>query len=151
MRRLADVYAYDKSLKPIEGIPIVNGETSWDYPITGQMYILVINEALYCSTKLKHSLINPNQVRNFGIDFWDNPFDKDRGLNIEVYGKINITMCTCGTKVFFNSHLPTIQELQDFPKIQITSKGCSKLIRFTFFSHICRDNLVPMWNNFFLI
>jgi len=46
-RRAADVYAYDKSIKPIENVPIVSGATAWDDPVTGDTYILVINEALY--------------------------------------------------------------------------------------------------------
>ena len=62
MRRTADVYAYDKSIKPIENVPIVSGATAWDDPHTGETYILVINEALYYGTKLDHSLINPNQL-----------------------------------------------------------------------------------------
>ena len=35
-RRTADVYAYDKSLKPMEGVPIVSGATAWDDPMTNQ-------------------------------------------------------------------------------------------------------------------
>ena len=34
--------------------------------------------------KLDHSLINPNQIRAFGIPFWDNPYNKEKGLHIEV-------------------------------------------------------------------
>ena len=83
-RRTADVYAYDKSIKPIENVPIVSGATAWDDPTTGETYILVINEALYYGTKLDHSLINPNQIRAYGIGFWDNPYDKDKGLRIEM-------------------------------------------------------------------
>ena len=33
-RRTADVYAYEKSLKIIEGLPLVNGATAWDDPVT---------------------------------------------------------------------------------------------------------------------
>ena len=47
IRRLADVYAYNQSIKPIEGVPIVNGATTWDNPVSNQTYIFVINEALY--------------------------------------------------------------------------------------------------------
>ena len=77
-RRTTEFYAYEKSLKPIEGVPIMNGTTDWDNPVTQHTYILVINEALYYGNKLKHSLINPNQVRSYGLNIWDNPFDKKR-------------------------------------------------------------------------
>jgi hypothetical protein len=79
--RSADVYAYDKSYKPQEGIPIVTGGTGYDDSTTGSIYILVFNEALYYGTKLDHSLINPDQVRSYGIGFWDNPFDHEKGLH----------------------------------------------------------------------
>ena len=69
-RRTADVYAYKKSLKLIEGVPIVN--------VTRHTYKIVINEALCYGTKLDHSLINQNQVRIYGLTLWNNPFDKER-------------------------------------------------------------------------
>ena len=42
---------------------------------TNTTYILVVNENLYYGNKLDQSLINLNQVRPYGIDFWGNPFD----------------------------------------------------------------------------
>ena len=58
--RSADVYAYDKSYEPIDNIPIVTGMKAYDDDATGQTYILVFHEALYCGNKLDYSLINPN-------------------------------------------------------------------------------------------
>ena len=55
-RRTADVYAYDKSIKPIEGVPIVSGATTWHDPRSGEAYIVIINEALYYGKKLDHSM-----------------------------------------------------------------------------------------------
>ena len=72
--RTVDVYAYDKSIKPLQNVPVVTGATTWIHPNTGQPYLLIFNEALYYGTKLDHSLINPNQIRSFGIDLWDMPF-----------------------------------------------------------------------------
>ena len=83
-RRVADVYAYDKSIKPMEGVPIVTGATAWTDPSTNITHLLVFHESLYYGAKLDHSLINPNQVRSYGIGFWDNPFDKERGLQIDL-------------------------------------------------------------------
>ena len=122
-RRTADVYAYDKSIKPIENVPIVSGATAWDDPTTGETYILVINEALYYGTKLDHSLINPNQIRAYGIGFWDNPYDKDKGLRIEMDEASMIQMRTKGTKVLFDTRSPTPKELATCHHIQLTSKA----------------------------
>ena len=120
--RTADVYAYDKSIKPIEGVPIVTGATAWDHPVTNETFIIVINEALYYGNKLDHSLINPNQIRAYGLDFWDNPFDKQRGLCIEADEHVTIPLSTQGTKVLFNSRAPTDLELNECHRIEITAR-----------------------------
>ena len=70
-QRTADVYAYMEDITPIVGVPIVSGATAWDDPVTGQTFILVINEGLYYGNKMNHSLINPNQIRDYGIPVWD--------------------------------------------------------------------------------
>jgi hypothetical protein len=43
----ADVYAYDSSYRPLEGVPTVSGTTLYQDNNTGMLYILIINEALY--------------------------------------------------------------------------------------------------------
>ena len=120
--RTADVYTYDPSITPIKDVPIVTGATAWDHPVTNETFIIIINEALYYGNKLDHSLINPNQVRSFGIDFWDNPFDKERGLKIEADEHVSIGLMTQGTKVMFKSRVPTDEELNDCHRIEITSR-----------------------------
>ena len=74
--RTADVYPYNDSYKPKTSITIVTGATMYHHT-DGTSYILVINEALFYGKKLRHSLINPNQVRHHGIGYWDNPYDQD--------------------------------------------------------------------------
>ena len=118
--RMADVYAYDESIQPIENVPIVSGATAFDDPTTGLTYILVFNESLYYGTKLKHSLINPNQLRHFGIDVWDNPFDKTRGTLIDIDDELKVPLTTRGTKIFFNTRVPTRYELDNCQHIDMT-------------------------------
>ena len=119
--RTADVYAYDTSIKPIENIPIVTGATAYDDTTSGCTYILVFNEALYYGEKLDHTLINPNQVRSYGIPFWDNPFDPVRSLSIDVNGDFQIPLRTIGTKLTFTSRVPTAVELETCEHIHMTS------------------------------
>ena len=119
--RTADVYSYDHSQRPIQGVPIVTGITSWDDPATGETLLLVINEALFYGKKLNHSLINPNQLRSYGVDVWDNPFDKERGLCIRI-DEITIPMSTKGTKIRFETRVPTDQEMRGSRMIELTSK-----------------------------
>jgi hypothetical protein len=119
--RTADVYAYDTSIKPIENVPIVSGATAYDDPVSGMTYILVFNEALYYGDKLDHTLINPNQVRSYGIPFWDNPFDPARSLSIDVNDDFHIPLRTFGTKLLFTTRVPTPHELATCEHVQMTS------------------------------
>jgi hypothetical protein len=119
--RTADVYAYDTSIKPIQNVPIVSGATAYDDVSTGITYILVFNESLYYGDNLDHTLINPNQVRSYGIPFWDNPFDPNRPLSIEVDNNLHIPLRTAGTKLMFSSRVPTATELTTCEHIQMTS------------------------------
>jgi hypothetical protein len=109
--RTADVYAYDTSIKPIENVPIVSGATAYDDPASGQTYILVFHESLYYGDKLDHTLVNPNQLRSYGIPFWDSPFDSAHPLSIEVHADFTIPLRTIGTKVIFQTRVPTAYEL----------------------------------------
>ena len=72
---------------------------------------------------MSHSLINPNQVRKYGIGFWDNFHDEVHGLNIDLTDEIKIPLMTHGTKVGFMSRVPTLAELQDksILRFEITS------------------------------
>jgi hypothetical protein len=120
--RTADVYAYDKSIKPIENVPIVSGATAYDCPRTKETYILVFHESLYYGQRLDHSLINPNQVRHSGVEFWDNPYDDTRDMSIATSNGICIPLRTQGTKVLFRSRSPTSDELENCLHIDMTSR-----------------------------
>ncbi len=90
-------------MAPIENVPIVSAATAYDDPATGDTFILAFHEALYYGTKLDHSLISPNQVQAYGIPFWDNPFDPDRGLSIDADASLCIPLQPAGTKLQFRS------------------------------------------------
>jgi hypothetical protein len=121
--RTADVYAYDTSIQPIENVPIVTAATAYDDVTTGDTTILVFNESLYYGERLDHSLINPNQIRSYGIPLWDNPFDPNHDLSIEVHADLAISLRAYGTKVGFTTRVPTPDELRDCQHIQMTSSS----------------------------
>jgi hypothetical protein len=120
-RRTADVYPYNSSYEPLLNVPIASAATAYDDPDTGQTYILVLNECLYYGTKLKHSLINPNQLRSSGTPVWDNIFDPNHDISIECEENLTIPLKMEGTKTLFISRSPTDQELNECPHIHITS------------------------------
>ena len=75
---------------------------------------------------MDHSLINPNQIWDYGIFLWDNAYDQSRNgeLSIELDEavKVKVWMRTQGTAILFESRVPTKEELQECTKIQLTSK-----------------------------
>ena len=115
------MYPYDSTYEPIANIPIVTGATAYTDPDTGQTYILVFNESLYYGTRLPHSLFNQNQIRQSGIDLWENPYDKSHELSIDVSDELIVPLRMQGTKLVFESRVPTPEELSTCLLIQMTS------------------------------
>ena len=118
-----DVNACNKSMKPLRNVPIVSGAATHDDPESGETHALIIDEALHHDTKPNHLRVNPNQMQNFGINCWDNPFDKERGLSIGPldFG-LHAPLTADGTKVQFLSCASTLEELFQCPHIDLTSK-----------------------------
>ena len=71
--RECDVSPYDDKYEPVSGVPIVNAATAWQSPVTGQIYILILNESLWMP-ELPNTLVNQNQLRYFGTKVQDNPY-----------------------------------------------------------------------------
>ena len=71
--------------------------------------------------ELDHNLLNPNQILNYVIPFWDNSFDKNRGLLIKISGELDIPLIMKGTTVGFMSRAPTKEELGTFEHVVIVS------------------------------
>ena len=95
--------------------------TAYNCPRSHTTYILVFNEILYYGTALDHSLINPNQVCHYGIGYWDNPFDPDHGLQIDICDDIVIPLQRQGTVIGFETRVPTDDELNTCEHIYMTS------------------------------
>lgn len=101
-----DVYSYDTSSKLIENIPIVTGATAYDGPVTDMTYILVFHESHFYGARLDHSLINPNQIRAYGIPIWDNPYDPQQSLAIDVVNdSLSISLQPLGAKLQFRTRV----------------------------------------------
>jgi hypothetical protein len=108
-------------MTPIENIPIVSAATAYNDSVSGDTFILVFHEALYYGSKLDHSLINPNQVRSYGIPFWDNPYNPAHGLSIDVDDYLSIPLRPVGTKLQFSTRVPTKDKLACCKHIHMTS------------------------------
>ena len=65
---------YTDAYEDIKSVRIATSGTAWTSTETGETYILVFHEGLWMRDQMEHSLLNPNQLQNFGVTVQDNPF-----------------------------------------------------------------------------
>jgi hypothetical protein len=121
--RACDVMPYSDDYDAKTDVPIVTACTAYQHPETGQVYILILNEALWFGDKdgMDHTLLNPNQMRNYQIDVFDNAWDRTNPLIIDTQADLQIPMKTKGTVIYFTTWAPTRSEIDEYPHIQLSS------------------------------
>jgi hypothetical protein len=55
-----NVFPFSENLPAVQEVPIATVLTIWECPKTGELWMLVIHEALYFGDRLKESLLCPN-------------------------------------------------------------------------------------------
>ena len=75
--QLCDVKGFHNSYKEITNVPVDRSATSVVHD-DGTVYIIILNEDLLFGKSMYHSLINPNQIRSFGIPLSNDPFERIR-------------------------------------------------------------------------
>jgi len=123
--RVCDVMPYSEEYEAKSDIPIVQVATGYT-AANGQRFVLIINEALWMPD-LENSLMNPNQLRHFGVEVQDNPFHRDpmviRKDDEDDGNGFVACLKTQGTVIYFNTWTPTDSDLREFPHIQLTSSA----------------------------
>ena len=119
--RECDVLPYSDDYEAVTGVPIVTGATAWTDQATGETWIILIHEAIWMADTMPHSLINPNQLRAYGIDVKDNPL---RGPLFIADAKtdIRIPLQMVGTNILFDSCTPTQDELETCRRVQLSNQ-----------------------------
>ena len=77
---------------------------------------------LWFGTRLPNSLLNPNQMRAYGLGVYDDPFDTSRTFGIDRSDQAFIPFDTTGTIVHFESRVPTEWEKTHLPIILLTNE-----------------------------
>ena len=113
-----NVHGFHSDFNAIQDVPVARAATAIQDE-NGATYILIVNEALYFGPSLDHSLINPNQIRHFGIPVSDDPYDRSRQFGID-HEDLFIPFSTTGSTVYFDSYMPTIEEIERFPHIVLS-------------------------------
>ena len=110
---VCEVSPFLNTYEPVKEIPVARCCTVWTSPYTGAEYLLVGDQMLWFGEQLKHSLINPNQIREYGIQVYDDPFNMHQfGID---GGDVFIPFDTTGTIVHFESRVPTDWEEKHLP------------------------------------
>jgi hypothetical protein len=92
--------------QPVSEIPLARCCTVWTDQSDSSEHLLVADQMLWFGTQLPNSLINPNQLRAYGLSVNDNPFDNSSafGINSE---NLFIPFDTMETVVHFDTRVPT--------------------------------------------
>ena len=71
--------------------------------------------------KMDHTLINPNQMRHFGIKVQDNPYDDAPLYLMTEDGGFALPLTVLGTNIMANTQTPTAEELHTCPQVTLSS------------------------------
>ena len=119
--RVCDVMPYSDEYEAKKSVPIVQVATGYTAS-NGQRTILIINEALWLP-ELDNSLMNPNQLRHFGVIVQDNPYSNTPMVIQKDTAEDDFVAClkSAGTNVFLDTWTPTELDLQQYPHVVLTS------------------------------
>ena len=115
-----DVSGFHEELAGLTNVPVATVATGYQSP-GGEVFILIMHEVLYFGDTMNHSLINPNQIRHFGIPVSDNSFDTDKPFGID-HDDMFVQFKTEGVAVYFDSFFSTQEDLDTKHHIVITSE-----------------------------
>ena len=111
--RECDVSPYMDTYEDIKSVPIATTGTAWTSTETGETYIHLFHEGIWMGDHMEHSLLNPNQLRHFGVTVQYNPF-ADAPLYISTEnGDCVLPLEILGTNIVAETRTPTERELQE--------------------------------------
>jgi hypothetical protein len=117
--RSCDVSPYSDEYEAVKGVPVVQAATGYT-STNGRNYILILNEALWME-HLDHSLVNPNQLRQYNCEVQDNPYAKEPMGIHSPDGEFMACLQSKGTTIFLNTWKPSQRHLTEFPHIVLSS------------------------------
>ncbi len=120
--KVCDVSPYTDTYDPIKAVPIVQAATAVDNQETGETTILILNEAIWLGEQMDHTLVNPNQLRAFGIKVQDNPFDQAPLFLATEDSEFSLPLECKGTIIGVTTRTPTALELQTCPHVVLSSE-----------------------------
>ena len=120
--RECDVAPYTDTYDSIKGVPVVQAATAWTSPETSQTYVLIFNEGLWMGDKMDSTLVNPNQLRHYGVTVQDNPYCAEPMYIQSSDEAFLLPLQSQGTVIFATTRTPTSRELEECPRIVLSSE-----------------------------
>ena len=120
---VCDVMPYSDDHESKTAIPIVKVATGFTSS-NGMRYILVFNEAILMPD-LHYSLLNPNQLRDYGVEVQDNPYHRDPMIIRSGSDLDQDSFIAClrleGMTIYIDTWTPTTKDLENYPHVILTS------------------------------
>ena len=116
---ICEVSPFLNTYDPVKEIPVARCCTVWTSEESGEEYLLVGDQMLWFGNSLENSLINPNQIREYGFNVYDDPFKDMFGIDGNDFF---IPFETTGTVVHFETRTPTLWEQRNLPIILLTAE-----------------------------
>jgi hypothetical protein len=123
----AHVSAYSPELEVLKDIPIVKAAVAYDNAITGETYIVKLNQALYFGDALTQILITPNQLQANGVDVYDAPRHSTKGKSPHMIrfpqDSVQVPLVMKGIISYFPVRTPSQKEIDDCLILEATAKN----------------------------
>ena len=129
--RPVDVIGYDKQLGVAENCRTVGAAVAYDDPGTGQIIILVINQATYMP-QLETNLLNPMQLRMSGVKvseeakfLAESPSEETHALVVPDEAGTEsylIPLALHGVISYFPTYKPTKEQFESLPRFYLTQE-----------------------------
>ena len=114
-----EVSPYSSEYEAVQNVPVITGAMVWTNATDGMAYLLIFHESLWMGDKLDHTLVNPNQLRAYGVSVQDNPFNT-KPLSITT-DDASVKLYLEGMIICGDTQMPTKSKLGRLPRLILTS------------------------------
>jgi hypothetical protein len=118
--KYCNVSPFSTEYAPLENVPVARCATVYTFDSTGTTVLLIADQVLWFGTNIPTSLINPHQLRDYGIGVCDDPWDPYRSVGIESDQGF-IPFSSQGTTLYFETRSPTTWELENLSTVILTA------------------------------
>ena len=105
--RKCDVLTYTNEYEAIKDAPIILAATAWTSLELAETLIIILREGLWMNTTMRHTLVNPNQLRHFGVTMQENPYSSYPLYIESMDSDFVLPLIVEGTKILVHTRTPT--------------------------------------------